>query len=154
MIVYRTRKDLVTHLDSVRNHHKTVGLVPTMGALHEGHASLVERARVENDLIVVTIFVNPAQFDNPGDLERYPRSLDEDLEMLREQRTDVVFVPSVKEMYPGEEERTFDLGNLDKVMEGAQRNGHFKGVARIVSKLFELIRPDRAYLEKRISSSW
>ena len=145
MIVYRTCKDLANHLDAIRTKGKTIGLVPTMGALHNGHASLIQRATSENDAIVVSIFVNPAQFDDPGDLARYPRQLDEDLEMLRLLEVDLVFAPSVKEMYPGEIERTFELGALDGIMEGARRKGHFQGVARIVSKLFELIHPDRAY---------
>jgi len=149
MIVYRTRKDLATHLDAIRSKGKSIGLVPTMGALHDGHASLMESATSGNDTVVVSIFVNPTQFDDPGDLARYPRQLDEDLEMLRLMEVDLVFVPSVKEMYPGEIERTFDLGNLDNIMEGAQRKGHFKGVAQIVSKLFNLVHPDRAYFGQK-----
>jgi pantoate--beta-alanine ligase len=149
MIVYRTKDDLTGHLLSLKNKDLTVGLVPTMGALHAGHASLVERAAFENDLVIVTIFVNPTQFNDPSDLEHYPRTLDQDLELLRSLRADLVFVPSVREMYPGKDTRTFDLGGLDRVMEGAYREGHFNGVAQIVSKFFLLIRPDRAYFGQK-----
>jgi pantoate--beta-alanine ligase len=149
MIVYRTKDDLTGHLNSVRKEKKNIGLVPTMGALHRGHTSLVERAAAENDLVVVSIFVNPSQFNDPGDLEHYPRTLDRDLEMLQNLETDLVFVPSVKEMYPEKDERVFDLEPFDKVMEGKHRKGHFNGVAQIVSKLFLLIHPDRAYFGQK-----
>lgn len=149
MIVYRTKDDLTGHLLSLKNEDLTIGLVPTMGALHAGHASLVERAAFENDLVVVTIFVNPTQFNDPSDLEHYPRTLDQDLEMLRSLRADLVFVPSVREMYPGKDTQTFDLGGLDRVMEGAYREGHFNGVAQIVSKFFLMIHPDRAYFGQK-----
>ncbi len=149
MIVYRTKTDLTGHLLSLQNEGKTIGLVPTMGALHEGHMSLVEKANTENDIVVVTIFVNPTQFNEPSDLDHYPRTLDQDLELLRQLEADLVFVPSVKEMYPEEDTHIFDLGSLDKVMEGKHREGHFKGVAQIVSKLFLLIRPHRAYFGQK-----
>jgi pantoate--beta-alanine ligase len=127
----------------------TIGLVPTMGALHRGHTSLVEKAAAENDVVVVSIFVNPTQFNDPSDLEHYPRTLDADLELLRNLETDLVFVPSVNEMYPDEDRQIFDLGGLDKVMEGEHREGHFKGVAQIVSKLFLVVRPTRAYFGQK-----
>lgn len=149
MIVYRTRDDLTGHLNLVRNEKKSIGLVPTMGALHRGHTSLVERAAAENDVVVVSIFVNPTQFNDPGDLERYPRTLDRDLALLQELETDLVFVPSVTEMYPEEDEQLFDLDPLDKVMEGKHREGHFNGVAQIVSKLFQLTLPKRAYFGQK-----
>ncbi len=149
MIVYRTKNDLSSHLLSYRNEGKTVGLVPTMGALHQGHMSLLEKATADNDVVVVSIFVNPTQFNNLSDLNHYPRTLDQDLELLRQMETDLVFVPSVREMYPQEEKQIFDLGNLDKVMEGEHRPGHFNGVAQIVSKLFLLTRPDRAYFGQK-----
>jgi pantoate--beta-alanine ligase len=149
MIVYRTKTDLTGHLISLQNEGKTIGLVPTMGALHKGHASLVEIANAENDIVVVTIFVNPTQFNDPSDLDHYPRTLDQDLELLRQLEADLVFVPSVKEMYPEEDTHIFDLGSLDKVMEGKHREGHFNGVAQIVSKLFLLIRPHRAYFGQK-----
>ncbi|MDF1573917.1 MAG: pantoate--beta-alanine ligase [Bacteroidales bacterium] len=149
MIVYRTKNDLTRHLASLQQEQKAIGLVPTMGALHQGHASLVEKANSENDQIVVSIFVNPTQFNDPSDLDRYPRTLDQDLELLRKLEADIVFVPSVKEMYPEEDTQIFDLGNLDKVMEGKYRKGHFNGVAQIVSKLFLLVRPQRAYFGQK-----
>lgn len=149
MIVYRTKNDLTRHLLSLQKEEKTIGLVPTMGALHQGHISLVEKATSENDIVVVTIFVNPTQFNDPSDLDHYPRTLDRDLELLRNLEADLVFVPSVKEMYPEEDSQIFDLGRLDKVMEGKHREGHFNGVAQIVSKLFLLIRPHRAYFGQK-----
>ena len=120
-----------------------------MGALHQGHASLVEKATAENEIVVVSIFVNPAQFNDPSDLDLYPQTLDQDLELLQNLNTDLVFVPSVIEMYPGDEPEVFDLGGLDKVMEGKYRPGHFNGVAQIVSRLFSLIQPDRAYFGQK-----
>jgi pantoate--beta-alanine ligase len=149
MIVYRTKSDLREHLVTFQKEGKTVGLVPTMGALHPGHASLVERAIKENDTVVVSIFVNPTQFTDPADLDLYPRTLDQDLEILRNLDVSLVFVPEVKEMYPEEESRTYDLGGLDSVMEGKYRSGHFNGVAQIVSKLFLLIQPQRAYFGQK-----
>ncbi len=149
MIVYRTKYDLSTHLDAVRAAGKTIGLVPTMGALHEGHISLVKQAAADNDITVVSIFVNPTQFNDPADLESYPRNLEKDLEMLQSQETDLVFVPSVEEMYPEDESRTFDLGGLDMVMEGLYRKGHFNGVVLIVSKLLEIVNPHRAYFGQK-----
>ncbi|RLD96324.1 MAG: pantoate--beta-alanine ligase [Bacteroidetes bacterium] len=149
MIVYRTKTDLTGHLLSLQNEGKSIGLVPTMGALHQGHMSLVEKAAAENDVVVVTIFVNPTQFNDPSDLDLYPRTLDQDLELLRQLEADLVFVPAVKEMYPDEETQVFDLGGLDKVMEGKHRPGHFNGVAQIVSKLFLMIRPHRAYFGQK-----
>lgn len=137
------------HLLSLQNEEKTIGLVPTMGALHQGHTSLVEKANGENDIVVVSIFVNPTQFNDPSDLDHYPRTLDRDLELLRNLEADLVFVPSVKEMYPEEDSQIFDLGTLDKVMEGKHREGHFNGVVQIVSKLFLLIRPHRAYFGQK-----
>lgn len=149
MIVYRTKNDLSRHLFSLQNEKKTIGLVPTMGALHQGHTSLVDKAKDENDIVVVTVFVNPTQFTDSSDLNSYPRTLDRDLEMLQKLDTDLVFVPSVKEMYPEEDNGIFDLGTLDKVMEGKHRQGHFNGVAQIVSRLFLLIRPNRAYFGQK-----
>jgi len=149
MIVYRTKKDLAGHLDALRNAGKSIGFVPTMGALHQGHTSLVEKAAVENNVTVVSIFVNPTQFNDPADLETYPRTLDRDLELLQSLNADLVFIPTVKEMYPEEDMRSFDLGNLDKVMEGKHRKGHFTGVVKIVSKLFLAVLPNRAYFGQK-----
>lgn len=136
---------LQNQLELARKTSKTVGLVPTMGALHPGHLSLIEAAEKENDFIVVTIFVNPTQFNNRKDLEIYPRDMEKDLLMLADYKVDIVFAPDVEEMYPSEEKRVFDLHPLDSVMEGKFRPGHFAGVAEIVSKLFEITSPDNAY---------
>lgn len=128
---------------------KTVGLVPTMGALHAGHISLVERARKENDIVVVSVFVNPTQFNNAEDLATYPRTEEADCAKLREAGVDVAFIPTVEEMYPEPDTRQFDLGNVAAVMEGAMRPGHFNGVAQIVSRLFDIVRPTRAYFGEK-----
>lgn len=128
---------------------KTVGFVPTMGALHQGHLVLVRRAMSENDFVVVSIFVNPIQFNNPEDLEKYPRTLEEDLNKLEGTGCSLVFAPSVKEMYPEPDLTEFDFGQLDKVMEGKFRPGHFKGVAIVVKKLFEIVTPSKAYFGEK-----
>lgn len=128
---------------------KTVGLVPTMGALHAGHISLVERARKENDIVVVSVFVNPTQFNNAEDLATYPRTEEADCAKLREAGVDIAFIPTVEEMYPEPDTRQFDLGNVAAVMEGAMRPGHFNGVAQIVSRLFDIVRPTRAYFGEK-----
>jgi pantoate--beta-alanine ligase len=120
-----------------------------MGALHEGHLSLIRRCIGENDINVVSIFVNPTQFNEKSDFERYPRNLDKDLEMVRELSCNLVFAPSIEEIYPERDERTFDFGHLDKIMEGLFRPGHFNGVAQIVSKLFAIIEPDKAYFGEK-----
>ena len=127
----------------------SVGFVPTMGALHEGHVSLVKRARAENDTVVVSVFVNPTQFNDKEDLRNYPRTPEADLEVLRAAGADVVFMPSVEEVYPEPDMRVFDFGMLDKVMEGATRPGPFNGVAQVVSRLFEFVKPDRAYFGEK-----
>lgn len=123
----------------------TVGFVPTMGALHEGHLSLVDQAKKETDIIVVSVFINPAQFNNPDDLRKYPRDMEGDMQKLKQRGVDIVFAPSEQEMYPEKTSKTYDFGHLDKVMEGKHRPGHFSGVALIVHKLFDIIHPDKAY---------
>ena len=128
---------------------KKVGLVPTMGALHEGHASLVRKSVKENDVTVVSVFVNPTQFNDKNDLKNYPRTLDADCALLESVGADIVFAPSVEEIYPEEDTRVFDFSPLDKVMEGKYRPGHFNGVAQIVSKLFDMVEPDRAYFGEK-----
>ncbi|MDN5306595.1 MAG: pantoate--beta-alanine ligase [Bacteroidota bacterium] len=136
-------------LNAFRKKGKTIGLVPTMGALHEGHAALVKRCVAENDITVVSVFVNPTQFNNPDDLRLYPRTLEADCALLEKLGVDVVFAPDVEEMYPEPDTRVFDFGMLDKVMEGRFRPGHFNGVAQIVSKLFYAVGPDRAYFGEK-----
>lgn len=127
----------------------TVGLVPTMGALHAGHLSLIERARRECGFVVVSVFVNPTQFNNPNDLATYPRTVEADCEKLAEAGVDVAFVPTVEEVYPEPDTRVFDLGSVAEVMEGEMRPGHFNGVAQVVSKLFDFAKPDKAYFGEK-----
>ena len=126
-----------------------VGFVPTMGALHAGHRSLVERARRENDIVVVSVFVNPTQFNDKNDLKNYPRTPEADCAILEAAGADIVFMPSVEDIYPEPDTREFDFGLIDKVMEGATRPGHFNGVAQVVSRLFDMVRPARAYFGEK-----
>ena len=126
-----------------------IGFVPTMGALHAGHRSLVERARRENDTVVVSVFVNPTQFNDKNDLRNYPRTPEADCAVLEAAGADIVFMPSVEEVYPEPDTRVFDFGQIDKVMEGATRPGHFNGVAQVVSRLFDLVKPRRAYFGEK-----
>lgn len=147
MKVARTRRELNEALGGIPQGE--IGFVPTMGALHAGHVSLVERARAENGVVVVSVFVNPTQFNDKDDLTRYPRTPEADLVMLEKAGADVVFMPPVDEVYPEPDTRVFDFGGLDKVMEGATRPGHFNGVAQVVSRLFELVRPARAYFGEK-----
>lgn len=149
MEIIRTVKRLGEVVDQARNASKSIGLVPTMGALHAGHRSLVERARKDNDIVVVSVFVNPTQFNNPDDLSTYPRTEEADCAMLESCGVDYAFVPSVAEVYPEADTRVFDLGQVAEVMEGAMRPGHFNGVAQIVSKLFAMARPTRAYFGEK-----
>lgn len=149
MIVVETIDMLRVFLSAARESGKSVGLVPTMGALHEGHASLVQRSVVENGVTVVSVFVNPTQFNDKGDLERYPRTLEADCRLLEALGADCVFAPSVEEVYPEPDTRVFDFTPLDKVMEGIYRPGHFNGVAQVVSKLFMFVEPDRAYFGEK-----
>ncbi len=141
----RTIPEIKSKLNHDRSCGKSIGFVPTMGALHAGHIELVTRAVLENDVVVVSIFVNPTQFNDKNDLRNYPRTPEKDLQMLAEAGVDYVFMPTEEEMYPEPDTRTFDFGNLDKVMEGAYRPGHFNGVAQVVSKLFAIVEPHRAY---------
>ena len=149
MIVVYSIPEARQWLSGQRATGKSVGFVPTMGALHKGHLDLVTRAGKENDLAVCSIFVNPIQFNNPEDLEKYPRTTEEDLRLLEETGCDLVFIPSVKEMYPGPVVEKYDFGPLEKVMEGEHRPGHFNGVAIVVKKFFEIIQPDRAYFGEK-----
>ena len=144
-----TCEELRRLLDAYRVLSRTIGLVPTMGALHAGHVSLIKRAMEENEVVVVTDFVNPTQFNNPNDFKTYPRDLFSDAKLVESIGATLFFIPSEQEMYPTPDTRTFSFGNLDKVLEGAHRPGHFNGVAQIVSKLFELIQPTRAYFGEK-----
>jgi pantoate--beta-alanine ligase len=145
MELFKTIKELQQALTADKNKGFSIGFVPTMGALHRGHLSLVERAGLENERVVVSIFVNPTQFNNSNDLKSYPRTLDSDLELLSSYPCDYIFSPEVTEIYPEPDTRKFDFGTLETVMEGHFRPGHFNGVAQVVSKLFEIVKPDKAY---------
>ena len=149
MKVIRTISELRQELSTLRETGKKIGFVPTMGALHQGHASLVKRAVEENDVAVVSVFVNPTQFNDKNDLKNYPRDLQADCKLLETIGASIVFAPEVEEMYPEPDTRTFGFAPLDTVMEGACRPGHFKGVAQIVSKLFYAVEPDRAYFGEK-----
>lgn len=149
MQVIDTILNLQDFLSGERAKGKTIGLVPTMGALHEGHASLVRLSVSENDITVVSIFLNPTQFNDPKDLERYPRTLESDCAILEKCNAQVAFVPSVKEIYPEPDTRHFSYPPTDSVMEGERRPGHFNGVCQIVSKLFSITDPDRAYFGEK-----
>lgn len=149
MKVIQTVKGLEGLLEQQRQEGKTVGFVPTMGALHEGHATLVKRCVAENDICVVSVFVNPTQFNNKEDLRLYPRTPEKDNALLESIGVDIVFAPSVEEVYPEPDARVFDFGLLDKVMEGAYRPGHFNGVAQVVSKLFDFVKPHKAYFGEK-----
>lgn len=149
MRVVKTISELKSLISGYKQENKTVGLVPTMGALHAGHKSLVDRARKENDIVVVSVFVNPTQFNNKQDLVTYPRTEERDCALLEAAGCDVVFMPAVEEVYPEPDNRQFDLGAVAEVMEGAHRPGHFNGVAQIVSKLFSFVEPDRAYFGEK-----
>lgn len=149
MKVVNTIQELREMLDVLRSEGKKIGLVPTMGALHEGHASLVERSVAENDVTVVSVFLNPTQFNDPKDLEKYPRTLEADCALLEAKGTSIVFAPSVEEVYPEPDTRVFSYPPIDTVMEGAFRPGHFNGVCQIVSKLFDMVQPHRAYFGEK-----
>ena len=149
MKVIHTIKDLQAELSVLKAQGKKVGLVPTMGALHAGHASLVKRSVNENEVTVVSVFVNPTQFNDKNDLVKYPRTLDADCKLLEACGATYAFAPSVEEMYPEPDTRQFSYAPLDPVMEGAFRPGHFNGVCQIVSKLFEAVKPHRAYFGEK-----
>lgn len=149
MKLIQTIKELRAELDTLRKEGKSVGLVPTMGALHAGHASLVKRAVAENDVVVVSDFVNPTQFNDQNDLLKYPRTLEADCKLLDSCGVTFVFAPSVEEIYPEPDTRQFSYAPLDTVMEGKFRPGHFNGVCQIVSKLFMIVEPDRAYFGEK-----
>lgn len=149
MKVLRTVGELRQAMKSHRNAGQTIGLVPTMGALHAGHLSLMERSCRDNDITVASIFVNPTQFNNATDLKTYPRTEEKDCALLEKAGVDYAFVPSVEEIYPEPDTRVFDLGAVAEVMEGAMRPGHFNGVAQIVSRLFSYVNPTRAYFGEK-----
>lgn len=145
MKIFTTVDEIKTHLFEIKKEGKTIGFVPTMGALHKGHMSLIQDARQESEYVVASIFVNPEQFNNKADLEKYPRDKKADIIKLEQAKCDVLFFPSVEEIYPVAEDVLFEFGNLDKVMEGKYRPGHFQGVAKVVKRLFEIVEPQKAF---------
>jgi len=149
MKVFKKIVDLQNALFEERKQGKKIGLVPTMGALHEGHASLVRRSVGENGVTVVSVFVNPTQFNDKNDLKNYPRDLESDCALLESCKADYVFAPEVEEMYPTPDTRHFEFPPVSTVMEGAHRPGHFNGVCQVVSRLFYIVRPDRAYFGEK-----
>jgi len=149
MKIFKSALLISNEIESFKRHGISFGFVPTMGALHEGHASLIRKAQNENNFAVVSIFVNPTQFNNPVDLEKYPRTEKQDLELLEKLDVQYVFMPDIAEIYPKDDTRIFNLDGLDTVMEGKFRPGHFNGVAQVVSKLFNIIQPDKAYFGKK-----
>ena len=149
MKVFNKIVDLQSELDQCRKEGKEIGLVPTMGALHEGHASLVKRSVKENGATVVSVFLNPTQFNDKGDLDRYPRTMDADCKLVEACDADYVFAPSVEEVYPTPDTRHFEFPPVSTVMEGAKRPGHFNGVCQVVSRLFDIVNPTRAYFGEK-----
>ena len=150
MIIANTIKELTNHIETAKRNNKIIGFVPTMGALHDGHLSLITKAKKESDFVVVSIFVNPTQFNNRSDFERYPRLYDKDIQLLDNSALcDLLFMPNENEMYPQPDNRVFDLGYLENIMEGKYRTGHFQGVSKIVSKLLDVVKPDKAFFGKK-----
>ena len=149
MNIIEKAKDLQNEIIKIKASGQRVGFVPTMGALHLGHISLVNQAKKDVDIVVVSLFANPNQFNNPDDLKRYPRTLEKDIELLKSASCDILFYPSVEEIYPEPDNRIFDFGYIDKCMEGKFRPGHFNGVAQVVSRLFDLVPADNAYFGEK-----
>lgn len=151
MYIFPTVESLQTWLNHQKSEGKVIGFVPTMGALHKGHLSLVKQAKEQSDITVVSIFVNPTQFNDPGDLKRYPRKDEEDITLLKKEKVDAVFFPSVEEMYPEGTaiKRHYDFGDLAKVMEGEHRAGHFEGVAQVVNLLLDHVQPNKLFMGQK-----
>ncbi len=149
MEIFESVYSIEQKITALKNSGKVIGFVPTMGALHQGHLSLIEIAGKASDVVVVSIFVNPTQFNNPDDLKRYPRDLQRDIDMLNNSACELLFVPTVKEIYPEPDQRVFEFGLLDKVMEGKFRPGHFNGVAQVVSRLFDIVKPHKAFFGEK-----
>lgn len=149
MNIIKKKADLAKLIHAYKTANKFVGFVPTMGALHEGHLSLIEKSNEQCDITVVSIFVNPTQFNNKADLEKYPRNIEQDKKLLLNVGCNILFYPDEKEMYPEPDNREFNFGDLETVMEGEFRPGHFNGVAQIVSKLFDAVQPDKAFFGEK-----
>lgn len=149
MKVFTTKKDLQQHLQQLKSAKKSIGFVPTMGALHEGHISLIKQAQQGNDIVVCSVFVNPTQFNDPKDLEKYPRTIEADSAMLEQVNCDVLFYPSVSEIYDDNEQWHLEIGQMEQLLEGKSRPGHYQGVTQVVSKLFNIVNPDSAYFGQK-----
>ncbi len=151
MKVFRYKKELKNHIESLKNQGKSIGFVPTMGALHQGHLALVKNSLKDNDKTVVSIFVNPTQFDNPDDLKKYPRTFETDMSLLKELSPEIIiFYPDAEDFYDGKiQSEYFDFDGLENEMEGKHRPGHFDGVGTVVKKLFDVVQPDRAYFGEK-----
>src|SRR5690606_6157230 len=150
MIILRNRSEVCTLLKEVKNQQKTIWFVPTMGALHQGHISLIQKASEQNDFSIMSIFVNPTQFNNPEDLKKYPRNEQADLELLSASAVSAVYIPTIEDIYPdGADSQNFNFGGIENQMEGKFRPGHFDGVGTVVKRFFEIIRPDRAYFGEK-----
>lgn len=149
MYILGTKEEVNSNLQIFRNRNKTIGLVPTMGALHQGHLELVKIAKQYSDLVVVSIFINPTQFNNQEDFEKYPKTLDKDLELLDKSGVDYLFLPDTMEIYPSKPMLSIDFGHLDKILEGSFRPGHFNGVGIVVSKLLNIVKPNHAYFGQK-----
>jgi pantoate--beta-alanine ligase len=149
MEIFKKIAPLKAFLEEIRRSTKSIGLVPTMGALHNGHLALIEASKAQNSFTICSIYINPTQFNNPKDLEKYPRDLVKDVEMLQKVGCDAVFCPENDQMYASKPDIKFDFGDLDKVMEGKFRPGHFSGVALVVSKLFNIVTPHNAYFGQK-----
>jgi pantoate--beta-alanine ligase len=149
MEVIRSANEMTAFSERARSNGNTVGFVPTMGALHQGHASLVKKSAERNDYTVVSVFVNPTQFNDASDLETYPRTFEADQELLSDLGVQVMFYPSVEEVYPENEPKKYDLDGLDEIMEGPNRPGHFNGVVQVVTRLFDIVKPDNSYFGQK-----
>lgn len=149
MKIFNSKQAVHSYLDELRSIGKSIGFVPTMGALHDGHLSLIEHAQKKADIIVCSIFVNPTQFNDKKDLENYPRPVEEDIKKLEQAECDILFLPDVNEMYSSSENWSIELDNLDKILEGKIRPGHYQGVTQIVNKLFNIIKPDFAFFGQK-----
>ncbi len=149
MKIFNSKHSICTYLDELRSSANTIAFVPTMGALHKGHLSLIEEARKNADIVVCSIFVNPTQFNDKKDLENYPRPIEDDIKKLESFKCDILFIPEVDEMYNNSEDWFIELDNLDKILEGKIRPGHYQGVTQIVKKLFDIIKPDYAFFGQK-----
>lgn len=149
MNIFDTIRETKLAMNELLKQGKTIGFVPTMGALHQGHLQLIKQSKAENDYTICSIFVNPIQFNKQEDLEKYPNQIEKDLKLLEEENCDFLFKPTVEEMYPEVDQTEFDFGELENVMEGANRPGHFRGVAIVVKRLFQIIEPTKSYFGKK-----